>query len=248
MAKAKSQKTERQAKIDAIRSQQKNDEKRRGLMIVGVCVAIALLIVGAAAYQPIKNWWDLREFRGLDLAEIGVPASECGDVETNVVTGETGHVQPEQVTYDDSPPAVGPHWSEEGAPAPFERKFYTEADRPELEALVHNLEHGYTILWYDETIAEDAAAVTEIRGLASKFADSNNFRTKFIAAPWTSDDGDPFPDDQHVAYSHWSIGGDGDPEGDQTGVWQYCPSTSGEALETFMEDYPYLDSPEPQIP
>ena len=113
MAKAKSQKTERQAKIDAIRSQQKNDEKRRGLMIVGVCVAIALLIVGAAAYQPIKNWWDLREFRGLDLAAIGVPASECADIETKVATGESRATsEPEQITYEDSPPAFGPHWNE----------------------------------------------------------------------------------------------------------------------------------------
>ena len=245
MAKAKSEKTERQAKIDAIRSQQKNDEKRRGLMIVGVCVAIALLIVGAAAYQPIKNWWDLREFRGLDIAEIGVAASECGDIETADATGEGEHLNGQQLTYEESPPAFGPHWAEDGAPAPFERKFYTESDRPELEALVHNLEHGYTILWYDETIAEDAAAVTELRGLASKFADSDNQRSKFIAAPWTSDDGDPFPDDQHVAFTHWSIGGDGEPKGEQTGVTQYCPATSGEALETFMLDYPYLDSPEP---
>jgi len=247
VAKAKSQKTERQAKIDAIRSQQKNDEKRRGLMIVGVCVAIALLIVGAAAYQPIKNWWDQREFRGLDLAAIGVPASDCTDIETRVFEGETDHRDTsEQITYEDSPPAIGPHWNEPGvAPAAVDRKFYTEGDRPELESLVHNLEHGYTILWYDETIAEDDAAVTEIRGLAAKFDDSDNFRTKFIAAPWTSDEGDPFPDGQHVAFSHWSIGGDGDPSGEQTGIWQYCPATSGEALESFMEEYPYTDSPEP---
>ena len=60
-------------------------------------------------------------------------------------------------------------------------------------------------------------------------------------------DGDPFPDGQHVAFSHWSIGGDGDPEGEQTGVWQYCPAASGEALESFMEEYPYTDSPEPSV-
>ena len=153
---------------------------------------------------------------------------------------------PEQVTYDAAPPAFGNHWNEPGiAPAAFERKFYSAEDRPEVESLVHNLEHGYTILWYDETIADDEAAVTEIRGLAAKFADSDNLRSKFIAAPWTSEDGAPFPNDMHVAFSHWSIGGDGDPSGEQTGAWQYCSETSGEALDTFMTEYPYTDSPEP---
>jgi hypothetical protein len=31
-------------------------------------------------------------------------------------------------------------------------------------------------------------------------------------------------------------------------VWQYCSDASGAALETFMADYPYRDSPEPRAP
>ena len=154
---------------------------------------------------------------------------------------------PEQVTYATAPPAFGNHWNEpDAAPAAFERKFYSPEDRPEVESLVHNLEHGYTVLWYDETVADDEAAVTELRGLAAKFADSDNLRSKFIAVPWTSEDGAPFPDSMHVAFSHWSVGGDGDPSGEQTGAWQYCSETSGEALDTFMTEYPYTDSPEPE--
>ncbi len=111
--------------------------------------------------------------------------------------------------------------------------------------MVHNLEHGYTILWYDDSVAADEDALLEIRGLARKFADTDNQRAKFIAAPWTGDDGDAFPDGQHVAFTHWSVGGDNDPSGDQDGVFQYCSEVSGAALDTFMTDYPYLDSPEP---
>ena len=247
MAKAKSQKNERQAKIDAIRGQQKSAERRRGLMNVGVCVVLALLIIAIPFYSILKDRAELSAFEDLDLAAIGAPASVCEDATEEPATGNAEHVPTnEQVPYDDSPPAFGPHWNEAGvAPASFERKFYSAEDRPELESLVHNLEHGYTILWYDETIAADDEAVTEIRGLANKFADSDNQRSKFIAAPWTSDDGEPFPDDAHVAFSHWGVGGDGDPSGEQTGVWQYCSETSGEALENFMTDYPYTDSPEP---
>ncbi len=244
--KGKQQKNERQAKIDAIRGQQRSEERRRGLMIIGVCTAVALLIVGAAAYGPVKNWWESREFAGLELTAIGAPASSCQDVVTEPASGNAEHVDSsEQVTYDKAPPAYGPHWNEAGlAPASFERKMYTD-DRPELESLVHNLEHGYTILWYDETIADDDAAMQELQALADKFSDSDNQRSKFIAAPWTAEDGDAFPDDQHVAFSHWSVGADGDPSGEQLGVWQYCSAVSGEALDTFMQDYPYTDSPEP---
>jgi hypothetical protein len=134
------------------------------------------------------------------------------------------------------------------APAPFNRKFYTEQDRPELEALVHNSEHGYTILWYDQSIADDGDQLNVIDGIADKFrSDSENFRFKFIAAPWTAEDekeSGKFPEGTHVAISHWSTkGGEGGDE--QVGVFQYCEQPSGEALQDFMLEYPYTDSPEP---
>ena len=64
----KSSKSDRQAVIDEIRKKQKGAEKKRGYAIVGVCALIALLIVAAAAYRPVKNWWDLRKFEDLNLA------------------------------------------------------------------------------------------------------------------------------------------------------------------------------------
>ena len=42
---------------------------------------------------------------------------------------------------------------------------------------MHNLEHGYTILWYDETIADDDDMMNAIEGIADKFdATTSNFR------------------------------------------------------------------------
>lgn len=244
---AKQAKSDRQKVIDEIRKKQKGAEKRRGYMIVGVCALVALLIVGAAAYRPVKNAWDLRKFNDLDLSSIGAPASVCQDVVTKDATGNQDHVPTgTPVTYEDAPPAFGAHWNELNvAPAPMDRKFYDSSDRPELESLVHNLEHGYTVVWYDETIADDDAALTELRAVAKKFPGSDNYRYKFIAAPWLSsdEDGASFPEDQHIALTHWSTGGEGEDK--QAGVWQYCSEFSGEALETFMLDYPYLDSPEP---
>lgn len=176
---AKSAKSDPQAVIDSIRKQQKSAEKRQGLAIVGACVVIAVLIIGAAAYQPIKDWWQLRAFNDLGVAEIGAPASACQDVETKPVTGGAQH-EPTgtPVTYKHAPPAFGSHWNEAGvAPATIERKLYTD-DRPELESLVHNLEHGYTLLWYNDTIADDEEAMDTLRAIAGKFGDSSNFRNK----------------------------------------------------------------------
>jgi hypothetical protein len=218
------------------------------MMIVGVCVTIAVLIVGAAAYRPIKNWWDLRQFNDVDLASIGAPASVCGDITKKAAEGSGEHKPTgEQITYDDAPPAFGPHWNEAGvAPAPIGKRFYTDDDRPELESLVHNLEHGYTILWYDQSIADDADKLNEVHGIAQKLDVSDtNYRFKFIAAPWMSGDekeSGEFPSGQHVALTHW-VAGD-KPQG----IWQYCTEPSGAALKKFMDDYPYTDSPEPNVP
>ena len=242
---AKPAKTERQKVIDDIRSKQKGAERRRGFMIVGVCSVIALIIVGAAAYGPIKDAWELRQFRGLGLDKIGAPASACQDVETKTAEGSGDHVEPgTPVPYTDAPPAFGTHynvWDTIG------RKLYTADDRPDLGELVHNLEHGYTLLWYDETIADDDEAMQELRAIASKFdSDDDNYRNKFKVVPWLESDGKPFPDDQHVALTHWSVSG-GENDDQQEGVWQYCSSVSGAALQQYMEDYPYTDSPEPAV-
>ena len=248
----KSQKSDRQARIDAIRNKQRGAEKRRGFAIVGVCILVAVVIIGAAAYKPVADWWDQRKFDDVALADVGAPASDCQDVITKKADGNQQHeATGTQVTYTDAPPAFGPHWNEAGvAPASFTRKLYTEGDRPELESLVHNLEHGYTILWYDDTAAADSGSMTSIRALSKKFAGTSNLRNKFIAAPWTAADsketGKEFPEGQHIAFTHWSAGGQGETDvAKQVGVWQYCSQPSGAALDTFMKDYPYFDSPEP---
>jgi hypothetical protein len=244
---AKTAKTDRQAVVEQMRSQQRNAERRRGLAIVGVCVIVAVLIIGLAAFRPIKNWWDLRQFRDTALEKIGAPATVCAKPTTKPATGNQQHVPDGQaIFYDDAPPAFGEHYA---TPDPMERKLYTEKDRPELGTLVHNLEHGYTILWYDQTIADDNNAMNELRGIADKFAGTSNLRFKFKAVPWLESDGKAFPDGKHIAFTHWSAGGaDVAASGDtskQVGVWQFCSAVSGEALSQFMIDYPYMDSPEP---
>ena len=110
---------------------------------------------------------------------------------------------------------------------------------------MHNLEHGYNLLWYDATIADDADQVAVVKAIAAKF-EGKTLKNKFIALPWTKADGKPFPDGKHIALTHWSAGGDPSDPSKQEGVWQYCSKPSGEVVDSFTKDYPYSDSPEPQ--
>jgi hypothetical protein len=247
---AKPSKSDRRAVVDAIRKQQRGRERTRGFAIVGVCILVAVIIVGLAAYQPVKGWWDDRKFQSVTLADIGKPASVCQPITTQKADGNQQH-EPTgtQITYTTAPPAFGPHWNEAGvAPVAMSRKFYSRDDRPELEQLVHNLEHGYTILWYDDTVTD--AQLNEIKAIGKKFPGDTNFRYKFIAVPWLPSDakeiGKNFPKGQHIAFTHWSQGGTGITDvSKQVGVFQYCSDVSGAALKSFMEKYPYTDTPEP---
>jgi hypothetical protein len=255
----KSLNKDRKAVINDIRKKQGRAERVRGAAIVGVCIAIALVIVGAAAWGPITDFFKTSKYDDVALQDIGksTNAAGCQKVTEMAADGNQNHIATgTEQTYTTAPPAFGPHWNEANvAPADMSRKFYTPGDRPDLEALVHNLEHGYTIVWYDETVSEDELNV--LRAVGDKFAGTSNFRYKFIAAPWTAADaketavpGDKkteFPSGTHIAMTHWSADPANPTEAStQKGVFQYCESVSGEAIKDFMQKYPYTSSPEAQ--
>ena len=253
-------KNSRRDRANELLSQQKRADKRQGMMIIGVCVAVAVLIVGAAAFRPIKDWWDQRAFDDKSVSEIGAAASTCSPLIKKKASGNQEHVDPgTPVDYPESPPAFGKH---EVYPDDMERKLYTDTDRPNIEQLVHNSEHGYTILWFKD-IDRGSDEWNDLKAIATKLKGTSNMRMKFKAVEWTgddpqwSDDGEPWTtedgeeidtDGMHVALTHWSKGGkdaDISEVEKQRGIWQFCPTVSGEALADFMEKYPYMDSPEP---
>ncbi len=232
---------DRRAVIEQMRREQKQAERRRTIIVIAACVVVAVVIIGLAAVPLLKQ----KSLTKGALADIGASAKAagCQPVTTRKATGNQEHKPVGTViSYEGSPPAFGPHWP---TPAPFARKFYTTADRPQVEYLVHNLEHGYNLLWYDATVAKDKDQVAVVKAIAAKF-EGQKLSDKFIAAPWTSKDGKAFPNGKHVAITHWSTGGDPSDITKQRGVWQYCGKPSGEAVADFAKKYPYTDSPEPQ--
>lgn len=163
-----SRNADRSERVEQMRRDQARAERRRTLVVVGICAVVALAIVGATGWKLYSDRQQAEEVAETDLSLIGPGASAagCTGITTEPADGSSQHLDGQQIPYPDNPPAFGAHWSN---PAEFARKFYTDADRPELEQIVHNLEHGYTVLWYDETVASRDSDLQVVEDLAAKF-------------------------------------------------------------------------------
>jgi hypothetical protein len=236
----KSERESRRAIAEQMRKDQARKERRRSLLILGVCVLVVVALLGTAIFVYVQDLREEQKAAGTPLAELGVETSAagCDPVAKEKATGNNDHIDPPQkISYPGAPPSSGPHWGNylQGSEI---RSFYTTTDRPEVERLVHSLEHGHTILWYDDTVEKGSDAYRTVQSISDKFGEGD----KFIAAPWQASDGGAFPSGKHVALTHWT-----GPE-DQEGVTQYCAAPSGAVVEKFMDDYPASDAPEPNAP
>src|SRR5512139_544982 len=142
---------DRQAKVAAMQAKQKAEERKRLGIVIGACVLVVLLIAGGVAYAVIGE--QSKKNAALDSLSGDVKAASCDPEITDKAEASGNHIGPgtdkpqeTHVKYATVPPSNGPHLA---SPALGDRRVYTVADAPAVEALVHNLEHGYTILWYD---------------------------------------------------------------------------------------------------
>jgi hypothetical protein len=238
----------RKARIAEVQKAQKSRERRTVLMIVAACGALVVLLAGVIAF----GIFDARKNQPENLiAAIGTPmaSASCDPVTTDPATGNSDHQgkgtnQPNvtKIAYSTVPPTSGPHFVQ---PVLDGRQFYSPTDSPAVETLVHNLEHGYTILWYAPGVATTAAdQLKEIAGLANKLTPS---QAKFIVAPLPEAYG-TLPAGKSYALSHWSATTDATSGAvtAQAGHRLICGDLSGEAVQTFVNTYPRTDSPEPQ--
>lgn len=102
------------------------------------------------------------------------------------VMADTSHVTEgeDPGPYNSNPPTSGPHYANE-----FNAGFYDEADvnsLPEYPAgyLVHNLEHGYVIFWYNCDLLDEQSC-TMLKSQIQSVMDRFN-GVKLIAFPWES--------------------------------------------------------------
>jgi hypothetical protein len=228
---------ERRAIAEQMRKEQQRRERRRSLGILGACILVVVGLLVAALVPYVKKVREDSKLAGTSLTQVGATSSAaaCDPVTKKKATGNNDHINPPQkIDYPDAPPASGPHWGNflQGSEI---RSFYSREDRPEVERLVHSLEHGHTILWYDDTVKPGTAAYKDIEAIAAKLNDGDYF----MSAPWTAKDGAAFPEGKHVALTHWT-----GPE-KQEGVTEFCAAPSGAVVKKFMDDFPASNAPEP---
>lgn len=245
---SKSSNRSRKDRVEQIRREAKAAERRRTLLVVLACGVVAALIVGTAAVSYISRRHNATQYLDTPLADIGTSAGAagCSPIDTHDANGNQQHqTEGTPITYAQAPPEYGPHWP---TPAIWTRHFYTADERPPLEQLVHNLEHGYTIVWYDDDIAGDSEAVSQLQGIAATFDGTNPndpSTYKLIVAPYTNDDPGSFPADKGIALTHWTADWSSGQPQDQKGVSEYCSKVSGPVVQQFVSDYPFTASPEP---
>ena len=147
-------------------------ERRRSLLILGTCVVVVLGLLGTAVFVYVKDQREEKKAEGTPLAELGV-----SDVARRSATRSRRSTPPGRATTSTrrprSPtptrrPAFGPHWGNylQGSEI---RSFYTVERPPEVERLVHSLEHGHTILWYDDTVKPGTDAYKDVQAISKKF-------------------------------------------------------------------------------
>jgi hypothetical protein len=206
------------------------DSRRHALRLL-VAVTMAGLSLIAGGVPLFDQWQQARS--APPLQRLGLPARDagCGQVLDDPVESSrhvgwgTDNPDVDRVSYATVPPTSGPHFI---TPSPFNRRFYTLADRPAMEQLVHNLEHGYVVVWYDDTVPRDQLAALRI--LAGGGPASAQ-RLRFIVTPWDPRYGD-LGTDRHVAIAAW-------------GHRQTCRGVSGAEITRFRRRFPVTAAPEP---
>ncbi len=153
--------TNRQAKREALKKQQL---QRRILTIGGISLAVIAVIV-------------------IIVLAVNKSPSSTGLLGEEVLIQSADHVSEDTQPgpYNSNPPAGGNHFEED-----FSAKFYQESDLATLPRypegyLVHSLEHGYVIFWYNCQVPNTDC--TALKQTIQKAMDETG-GTKLIAFPW----------------------------------------------------------------
>jgi hypothetical protein len=223
---------DRKARLAEVQNAQKAKEKK---VVVGIVVGILVLLGGLGAVVT----YAINDAKSQQLPNLGVSAeaASCDAVITDSGEGQGEHIGPgtpkaDELTaeYETVPPSSGPHFA---APAVSDRKFYTAEDRPPLETLVHNLEHGYTVLWYDGAKAKGKEQL--LRDIAEQGNKQAEAQDKFLVVEWDTSRG-AFPADKPYALAHWAK---------DAGKRQLCGDLSGAVIVDFIKKFPASDTQEP---
>lgn len=142
-----------------------------GLLLVGVVIVALVLLVGSGP-------------------GVGAGTTQPDDGSAHVTDGASCRSNPAscgltEIPYSSTPATSGPHWN-----TPNNWGVYTT---PQNESqLIHNLEHGGIVIWYDPDALDDDEVAELARYVEGQTAAGISGRYKFILTPWDGPDfGEP---------------------------------------------------------
>ncbi len=230
----KAQERDRRGRVEAMRKAEAAKERRKSQLFYGIVVLVAIALIAAVAVPTYLKKRNDPANKALSSFGVSAAAASCSAPATSKDTNTAAlrtHVADGTVEkYKTIPPSYGPHWNP-GVVSP--KAFYTKANRPPMERLVHTQEHGYTDIWYDATVT--GKQLSALKDLAVSARKNKATAGKVIVSAWDPAYG-AFPAGKHIAMAHW---------GSKNSVTQMCGQVSGAAVKTFVEANPASSSPEP---
>jgi hypothetical protein len=150
----------------ARRSAQKKERNQRNFLLYGGSGLVIIVVVIVV------------------LLLVNRPPSPGGLMGEEIAISSATHISNDAVPgpYNSNPPAGGPHYE-----TTLPTRFYQESDLAGLAKnpqghLVHNLEHGYVIFWYNcQAVNTDCAALKQ----TIQTVMNETGGTKLIAFPWS---------------------------------------------------------------
>lgn len=221
LTKRERQKQRKQAKREAERAAQRRQRIRK-LVATGVVAVLALAAIGGVGFL----WQQSRAERGELLAgnADAAQAAGCGQAEDMPDLGsqhfggqaaELAQRPPAQI-YDHRPATSGPHI---GGAVIATGVYEQHVDE---RVLVHNLEHGYVVVWYSPELAEDQRA--ELVKWGERTVGDEPL---VLVAEYP----EPLPDGGQIAYTAW-------------GYRQLCDKFDAEVADAFVDRYTNFEAPE----
>ncbi len=216
---AKSNRTDRRARVEALRREQRRKERRSSFLIYGFGSFLAVAVLLAAIVPSVLQARERSAKRSVGHvtpAAAAAKAANCTGVRNDAqisrdhVTATVDYAKLLGEKGQQIPPSSGPH---DANPLPDSIRFYNRADKPKLERAVHNLEHGFVVAWYDPQLPRPE--VDKLQQFAQQAGQ------RFIAVPW---DRGVFPDGRHVVLTAW----------DRT---QRCGTVDATVIGDFQQAY-----------
>ena len=211
----KTPETNRRQLIEEQRRKARAKERRTTILTIVISSVIGIGLIGGAVYFGQKEKADRTP-----LAQVGVAEEAAGcdpvkdeEIPKGALEDATKHTanNGDRVEYEIAPPTWGRH-----NPTPLpggSKNFYSREDNPAAEQVVHNLEHGYVVVWYDSKASD---AQIELLKRAGEDAER-----KLLFIPWSRQD---FPGDKHVVLTSWT-------------VKQACSDVSGAVIQKFFDNH-----------